>query len=57
VRGLRPRAEVFSRRVGQFRAGAIFFDAAAVLLALCSLAFRHFACKFSFDATLLGRSI
>jgi len=54
---LGQRAEVFGRRAGQFRIGAILFDAAAVLLALFPLAFRHFACKFSFDPTLLGRSI
>ena len=54
---LGQRTDVFSRRAGQFRAGAILFDAAAGLLAFFSLAFRHFACTFSFDATLLGRSI
>jgi hypothetical protein len=54
---LSQRADVFSRRAGHFRAGAILFDAAAGLLAFFSLAFRHFACEFSFDATLLERSI
>ena len=34
------------RRTGEFRAGAILVDAAAGLLALFSLAFRPFACRF-----------
>jgi hypothetical protein len=51
------RAEVFSCRAGQFRADAILFNAAAGLITFFSLALRHFACEFSFNATLLGRSI
>jgi hypothetical protein len=54
---LGQRADVFSRRAGGFRVGAILFDAATGLLAFFSLALCHFAREFSFDATLLGRGI